>query len=394
MSTPRKFLAVPLTPIHIGDGTELLPDHYRLRECSEEQFLELFEPAEVLAAMQPGERAQFIRLLGSGQLPRMHELLQQRVQQGHVRMRIPVSRTSYGELRKALSGTQRFGAVQPFIRSGLKPFIPGSSIKGALRTAFLSALAEGNQAVHQKLHQEKTMRRKHAVLVREAFRMTRNDTAEDPFRFVHVADVPIPEGRTRIDHVQIISRKPGAKTKGIQMHYERLLSLVDVEKGKYKEVALKGVMIEVDEEGLRACCAARADAAPHEDISWDRLRRAVNNFHWAIWQRERQHFAQYFQQNAHLNRIEQDWLERIKIAQPHTHGVLLRLGRFGHFESKSVEGLRQGYVPQRKRDDRYRRPDEWGDTRTVLPLPTKQGADAVVPFGWLLLVPDNQGTQS
>jgi len=389
MRTPMKFLAVPLTPIHIGDGTELLPDHYRLANGEGGREVQLFEPNAVLAAMPP----EALQQLARPNLRDIYAELHRRVRPAHVLARIPISGSAYLELQKALSGTQRFGAVQPFIRSGLKPFIPGSSIKGALRTAFLSALAAGNQAVHQKLHQ-KTMRHKHAVLVREAFRTTRNDTAEDPFRFVHVADVPIPEGRTRIDQVQIISRKPGVKTKGIQMHYERLLSLVDVEKGKYKEVALEGAVIEVDEEGLRACCAARADAAPHEDISWDRLRRAVNSFHWAIWQRERQHFAQYFQQNAHLNRIEQNWLERIKIAQPHTHGVLLRLGRFGHFESKSVEGLRQGYVPQRKRDDRYRRPDEWGDTRTVLPLPTKQGADAVVPFGWLLLVPDNQGTQS
>ena len=34
----------------------------------------------------------------------------------------------------------RRGDVRPFLRSGARPYLPGSSLKGALRTAFLSSL--------------------------------------------------------------------------------------------------------------------------------------------------------------------------------------------------------------------------------------------------------------
>jgi CRISPR-associated protein Csm5 len=380
MSAPMKFRAVPLTPIHIGDGTELLPDHYRIKPHAGEPSLELFEPAEVLAAMPPGDQEKFIRLLGDGSLPRTQELLQRSVRPEHVLARIPVSQESANELQKALTEIRRSGAVQPFIRSGRQPFIPGSSIKGALRTALLSALA-AKHAV--KLTGE--MRDKHRTLVREAFRMRRNDTADDPFRFVHVADVPIPKERTRIDQVRII--KKGASTKGIQMHYERLLAIADGR--SWEEVQLDAV-IEVDEEGLRACRARRPDAAPQIDISWNELRQAVNRFHWAIWEEERRHFSEFFQTNPMLDRIEKSWLVRTKISSPDARVMLLRLGRFGHFESKSVEGLRQGHVPQR-RGSKYRHPNEWGDTRTVIPLVDKQGLEAMVPFGWLLLVPNSSG---
>jgi hypothetical protein len=36
--------------------------------------------------------------------------------------------------------------------------------------------------------------------------------------------------------------------------------------------------------------------------------------------------------------------------------VLLRLGRFGHFESKSLEGVRRGHFPQAKKEGREYRP--------------------------------------
>jgi len=378
MSAPMKFRAVPLTPIHIGDGTELLPDHYRIKAHAGEPSLELFEPAEVLAAMPPGDQEKFIRLLGDGSLLRTQELLQWSARPEHVLARIPVSQESAKELQKALTEIRRSGAVQPFIRSGRQPFIPGSSIKGALRTALLSALA-AKHAV--KLTGE--MRDKHRTLVREAFRMRRNDTADDPFRFVHVADVPIPKERTRIDQVRII--KKNASTKGIQMHDERLLAIAD---GRSCEEVQLDAVIEVDEEGLRACRARRPDAAPQIDISWNELRQAVNRFHWAIWEEERRHFSKFSRTNLMLNGIEK--LAQTEISKPDARVMLLRLGRFGHFESKSVEGLRQGYVPQRRRN-KYRHPNEWGDTRTVIRLVDKHGQEAMVPFGWLLLVPNSSG---
>jgi CRISPR-associated protein Csm5 len=378
MSAPMKFRAVPLTPIHIGDGTELLPDHYRIKAHAGEPSLELFEPAEVLAAMPPPLLRQYVEILRYGKLRYAYDVLQRSVRPEHVLARIPVSQESAKELQKALTEIRRSGAVQPFIRSGRQPFIPGSSIKGALRTALLSALA-AKHAV--KLTGE--MRDKHRTLVREAFRMRRNDTADDPFRFVHVADVPIPKERTRIDRVRII--KKGASPKGIQMHYERLLAIAD---GRSEEEVQLDAVIEVDEEGLRACRARRPDAAPQIDISWNELRQAVNRFHWAIWQEERRHFSEFFQTKPMLDRIEK--LAQTEISKPDARVMLLRLGRFGHFESKSVEGLRQGYVPQR-RGNKYRHPNEWGDTRTVIPLVDKQGLEAMVPFGWLLLVPNSSG---
>ncbi|MCC7284388.1 MAG: hypothetical protein IT556_18555, partial [Acetobacteraceae bacterium] len=58
-----------------------------------------------------------------------------------------------------------------------------------------------------------------------------------------------------------------------------------------------------------------------------------------------------------------------------------RLGRFGHFESKSLARVRQGHFPQAKNpSDRTRPPDAWGSTRTV----TRNKEGAPIPFGWVL----------
>ena len=65
----------------------------------------------------------------------------------------------------------------------------------------------------------------------------------------------------------------------------------------------------------------------------------------------------------------------------HPDFVLLRLGRFGHFESKSLEGVRRGHFPQaRNPADRTRPPNAWGATRTV----TRDAKGNPVPFGWVI----------
>jgi hypothetical protein len=65
--------------------------------------------------------------------------------------------------------------------------------------------------------------------------------------------------------------------------------------------------------------------------------------------------------------------------------ILLRVGRFGQFESKSLAGVREGWNPQAKPP----RAMTVGNTRNLV-----RTADhaPLVPFGWLLLAPP--GTRS
>jgi CRISPR-associated protein Csm5 len=392
--------AVPLSPIHIGDGTELLPDCYRLAEprpayddeedeappATEAQpCLEVFAPSEVLAAMSPVRQKEFRDLLDRGHLQRAYEVLRGAVGDRHVRERIGISGASLAEIRESLlPKAARRGAIVPFTRSGGRVIIPGSSIKGALRTALLSHLAAG-PAVRAEVERW-PVQDQHRVLNRSALDLSRDDTADDPFRFLRVADVAVPAERTIIDRASVLDPRREGKADGIQMHYERLLSTADGFRSA--EVALS-VTIEVDGTGLKARRARDPAAAPRRDMSWAELRRAANDFHWRIWQDERKRFfADKIESMKRLDILlaQIPKPDGTKVAQTgfseNSQYMLLRIGRFGHFESKSVAGLRRGYVPQRRSGDKHRQPDEMGATRTVVRI-----NDAVVPFGWLLLYP-------
>lgn len=69
-------------------------------------------------------------------------------------------------------------------------------------------------------------------------------------------------------------------------------------------------------------------------------------------------------------------------------GLLLRIGRFSHFESLSVDHLRQGWNAQKKQPFK---PGEEGSSRTLCRCrSTTEGASLALPFGWLLLELEGQ----
>src|SRR5581483_1187844 len=102
----------------------------------------------------------------------------------------------------------RAGRIHPFIRTGGRPFVPGSAVKGALRTALLSARAapqldelramlpldriEGGRTSGESDKLQNTV-------------LEKASTDADPFRFVRVADAGLPEGSTRYERV--VNRK-------------------------------------------------------------------------------------------------------------------------------------------------------------------------------------------
>jgi hypothetical protein len=109
---------VPLSPVHVGDGTELRPDEYLLEEASKERKydeageeieepgsprpmarLARFDPAEAMRRMPEPERQRFRQALDTGKLADVSRLLREAGKRCVVE-RIPVSSRSLGDLRR------------------------------------------------------------------------------------------------------------------------------------------------------------------------------------------------------------------------------------------------------------------------------------------------------
>lgn len=359
------FWATALTPIHIGDGTTLGLDHYLLtspppagprydeygEEIEEEEtapaeaMLCRFDPVKAIRRLTQPQRREFDRSLSEGRLTAAFRTLRQAGEKEVVE-RIAVSEASQRELREAIDNPARRGEVRPFVRGAGQPIVPGSSIKGALRTAWASAQLPPTVSAMGLTDRQ---------AMQSALGIDPGDTAKDPFRYLSVSDARLPEGVTRVDRAEVVanSSRP-ATTRGIQMHYERMRARSDGT-GQHATFAFS---IALDARG------------PFDRVG---LVRTVSEFHWRIWTQEIERFYKGEQEARALNSLlprPLDW----------SSNLLLRLGRFGHFESKSLDRVRRGSFPQaRPPRSKIRDPGEWGNTRTVA-----RTSGVPIPFGWLL----------
>jgi len=367
--------AQAVTPVHVGAGEVWTKEHYVIRNG----HLCLFEPSRVVLGMDRVRRREFERAVDSGNLDGALQILEGALREDDITARIPLAKDALKELDEARGNPNRWGGVVPFVRTAGRPFVPGSSIKGAIRTALLSAEVSKNEHEarrHAFPRDEQGRERPDPdALQRWAFKYGRGQTERDPFRFVEVADSILPEGATCIRRVlNWPPEKKGASGKGasdMQMHYECLTCRFDDASARFP------LEIRIDLGRLAAARKHAAEKAPRFPLDAEGLRRAVNTFYFGRYRWERD---QFFQSHARL--LDSAFRKKIGNAElgleqllERRDFLLLRLGRFTQFESKSVDHLRQGYQPQAKRAVSE------GSTRNVVITGDKRP----VPLGWVLV---------
>jgi CRISPR-associated protein Csm5 len=379
-------LVVPLTPIHVGGGEEavLRPETYRLAEDA----LELFAPARVLADLPEGPRRQLVADLARDPLGTM-DRVRKAVRDHHVLERMAAAPESLQALRQALrpaaeKGQQRSGEVNAFQRAGDGPLIPGSSLKGALRTAWLAREAAGLAPAAiwpgrfgNDGETEAVKGRAHDALVERAFSLPRGTDATDvdPFRDVTVSDAPLRANATRIDPVKSWKRIGGSfgfPEKSPQMHWERTLAVIDG-----GEPPLIRVSLGVRTGAVRRRRRDRAPARPPESVA--ALLAALEAHHAPLWRREAEETFFAGPAGERL-RAALGFFAALRRDGPDPDAALLRIGRGGHAESKSVARFRTVHRPQAAKAGGRAFAAE-GSTRHVVSL-----AGRPAPFGWALLV--------
>jgi len=363
---------IPLTPIHVGTGETIALEDYFLANGR----LTRFHPPAVLRAMSEADRKRYLALLGGGDtnMGEALRLLRQCAQKTPDAWiySIEVGPASRQSLAEALDKIDtRRGEVHPLFWNELtrQAVLPGSAIKGALRTALLSTAVAGRlsrdshwkQTWEKKLSGEdnsKALARKAEELEREIFRRNERDLEWDPFRFIKVSDTAVPAEMVRLDRARLLQqgKEDGAAGK-IQMHFERTLSASDKNPAPQLEFTL---VIEKDEKAWHAGIGQYLQGVPTRDWLLKSLR-----FHFitrAIGEAKR--FPSLYSD------VWKSWIQQAN--QPNC--ALIRLGRFSHFESLSVEGFRRTL-------DRRGRWITEGTSRTYCtPDETSK-----MPFGWALL---------
>jgi len=183
----------PLTPIHIGTGESLEPFEYVVAGDT----LYRFTLDDFLLALARDDQARFVQVVEQS-VPATRRFVAERVE---VAVRVARFEASVSPAARALyDGRMEGGVAHPevfaCIRTGERPYVPGSSLKGALRTALLyHAMDKDNPARDaRKLEQ--------AVF---GFRTVQ----QDPFRAFKLGDGGPLETRTRVRAVAVNTRRAG-----------------------------------------------------------------------------------------------------------------------------------------------------------------------------------------
>lgn len=377
-----RFILVPLTPLHIGGGEEaiLTPEDFRAPQ----------DPLERVDLRKVLLRENAVELVRKAGLDIWSPLkwAREKAREEDIEERIAISTAALREFkpafeRAATPDEQSRGQINAFQRSAGRPVLPGSSLKGALRTAWL-AYCSVRYDKDVPVEKRGETAKRHKLLTQRAFQLdsSKQATDADPMRDVTVSDAMLPKESTLIDSLESWKERRGrySSEREGKMLWERTRSVVDGGKPPCIKLSI-GVRRKdiVDERrGMKP-----GHAPSRSPATLAALLAALNAHHEPLWTRE---LEKYFP-GAEGQRLRKalcllNHLRRATDPKADPDAALIRIGRGGHAESKSVATHREVQIKKPGRGNETKGAQE-GSTRHVVRL---DDDGPVAPFGWALLV--------
>ncbi len=320
-STPMKTRLHILSPVHIGSGEVFEPISFYID--TENNRLCLFEPADFIDSLDELARKNFSEICMKNDLLQVMRFINKHS------AKVPVSATieipsavaaRYEEVLR-MSSFDRSKVINRFTLgrtsycpNGLFSYIPGSSLKGSLRTAYLNYLNKGQRS--------QTDSRKHKLLEKE---LLGGSFDKDPFRMLHVPDLlPVKNLKTRL--VYAVNRKK---------------RMVDTGKGLLSEKGPDQIL-EVIEPGAVFEGILRLDAPDRlsgieNPLAAGSLLTAVKQFFTARYEAERETLRTIGAESFY--REMDDRLLGFKATLGAT-AVIVRIGRHSGAEAHTLDGVR------------------------------------------------------
>ena len=202
-----------LSPVHIGSGDEIDPLHYIIKH----ERLYRLSFTGYIEQMNDSERAEFEDLINKRDLIGLRKYISDHIDTDKDFIYSTGVTPKIGSLYQSkISDIQNQLLISPFIREEgtAKPLIPGSSIKGAIRTAIINGFAQKSNLPKPKDSKEEYKF--------ESKVLGYKDAKNDPFRGIKIRDKTLQDDSTIIRDVKNVSKKSGGKlqSNNIQMFCE------------------------------------------------------------------------------------------------------------------------------------------------------------------------------
>jgi CRISPR-associated protein Csm5 len=331
-----------LSPIHIGTGQELDPFSYVIRGkglflIDLVKWMENYPEKDKLESMMDSDNFAVIRSF----------IAEQFNLESAVRCSIPVDNPELlGTYKKAIKerNLRNQVLISPTIRNeiSMDAYIPGSSIKGAMRTAIANRFVEPAGVT------KKDSRGRNDYNFKIFGQINK-----DPMRRLKISDVPLGKSNTVVVEAKEYPLNPN-KSLTPKGHMETTLSLSHTDKPFVYPLRLSLAPFELH--------GAKVDP----NFIVDSLYR----FYVPKYEEEYSKFYQPQDSQA----VQQGIIPMNKVvANLRTNETLIRIGHFSHVECITLDKVRD----PKTRMGRGRRPLPWGTTRTL--------ANGIYPFGWAKL---------
>ena len=397
--TTHRLHLTPLSPLHIGCGEDFEPTNYVI----DDGLLYGFDPSR--AALNDLQRKQLTDVARRGSLAGIQRFFRDHAAafKPHAYVVMPVCAGVEEKYKETIgkaanieaSGKPVFNKqeIERHVYTGAlqQPFIPGTSFKGALRTAWLDDLNA------EQRPQENTSRSTTAM----EKRLLGGDFQTSPLRLLKVADL-MPTREPEREVLFAVNRKKREvlgrdgqplQPKGIAARKDCVLH------GQYRlfvaDVTLPALLQHVgasDNKGKPATPQAQQLNA-HGAVDMRKLARQSNAYHLQRLRRElavldgRGLVHPTWKNSINLLLLAQGTLGK-KLATG--DAFLVRIGRYGSADSKTLTG--EGVASIKIMGGKGQPPTFESTTKTVwLAAQTEGDQKHLIPFGWAVVEIDPQG---
>lgn len=328
-----------LSPVHIGTGAELDPLSYLI----DGQVLHSVSLNNFVAGMGNRLRDEFEQVLEQANLVVVRRFLYENFRKDRDSLFAVAVTPEISHLyRMKLDDIQNQLLINPFYRceGNMLPIVPGSTIKGALRTAVVSELANRKNIPPPQ---------KASDVYGFEFRVLDcSDAKNDPFRGIRIRDNALKEGATIAREVKNFSKNRDQKAEAnkIQMIFEVSHSEVTGENIAFEtEFTFDTYLFSTRYLGCR--------------LTWEQVVKSCTSFYRQKMEMEHETF---FKGSA----AESASLQLLNVPLD-DNSFILRMGRFSGVESVTLDKYRKPKPPGKT--------NIWGTSRNLV--------EGKFPMGWV-----------
>ncbi len=187
-----------LTPVFIESGNRLTPMEYFVKEEKNRKMLIHFSLPGLLYHLNPAEKRQFYSLVNSEDIISLRNFILSKIKNNPDKFtvfKVAVTDEFYNEYKKSINSPENKLEINLFYRNELTQnvYIPGSSIKGAVRTAILNSIFQQLPKSDKNWLRDIKGGRKLESILLEKF-----SYKDDPFKYIYIEDVNLSYGKSYI----------------------------------------------------------------------------------------------------------------------------------------------------------------------------------------------------